>query len=110
MKITTVSASVRYSRPLGDGSYKTVELGAEATLTAQETWTEAQASLYQELGNQLKTLWTAKNGGSANGSTLDHHCQEHSSAFQRYEKGSQVWYAHKQGQEWCRERGYCHVN
>jgi hypothetical protein len=28
MKVTTVSASVRYSKALGDGSHKTVELSA----------------------------------------------------------------------------------
>ena len=104
MKITTISAHVRYSKPMGDGSYKTVELGAEATLTAQDKWTEAQASLYQELGHQLKALWTAKNGGSANGNTSDHYCQEHGTAFQRYEKEGRIWYAHKHGEKWCKER------
>ena len=38
MKITTVSASVRYSKALGDGSRKTVELGAEGTLTTNKQW------------------------------------------------------------------------
>ena len=100
MKITTISAHIRYSRPLGDGSYKTVELGAEATLTAEEPWTKAQANLYQELGQQLKALWS----NNANGGTSNHYCQEHSTDFQRYKKGSQVWYAHKQGDKWCKER------
>ena len=104
MKITTISASVRYSKPLGDGSYKTVELGAEATLTGQDIWTEAQASLYQELGQQLKALWSTNSNGGASGGTSSHYCFEHGMNFQRYEKGSQVWYAHKQGQEWCKER------
>ncbi len=104
MKITTISANVRYSKPLGDGSYKTVELGAEATLNGEDKWTAAQACLYQELGHQLKALWSTNSNGSANGGTSDHHCQEHSTAFQRYEKGSQVWYAHKNGEKWCKER------
>ena len=105
MQITTISASVRYSKPLGDGSYKTVELGAEATLTAEETWTEAQANLYQALGHQLKALWTSNGNSGANGHpTPGHYCLEHGTAFKQYEKASQVWYAHKQGQEWCRER------
>lgn len=104
MKVTTVSASVRYSKPMGDGSYKTVELGAEATLTAEETWTKAQASLYQELGQQLKALWIANSNGSANVGTSEHSCQEHGTAFRKYEKDGRVWYAHKHGQEWCKER------
>ena len=105
MKITTVSASVRYSKPLGDGSYKTVELGAEATLTAEDIWIEAQASLYQELAHQLKSLWTSNSSGSADVQPAPgHFCQEHGMAFQRYEKGSQVWFAHKAGSKWCKEK------
>ncbi len=50
MNVTTVSATVRYSKPLPDGAWKAVELSAEASLEPDETWTEAQASLYQELG------------------------------------------------------------
>jgi hypothetical protein len=41
MKITTVSASVRFSKALGDGQHKTVELAAEAFLDDEEVWTEA---------------------------------------------------------------------
>lgn len=106
MKVTTVSASVRYSKPMGDGSFKTVELGAEATLTNSEAWTEAQAHLYGELGSQLKALWTAKSNGntSSASTTPDHYCQEHKTEFKRYEKEGRVWYAHKNGQKWCREK------
>lgn len=57
MKVTTVSASVRFSGALGGSRFKTMELSAEATLDGKETWTEAQASLYQQLGCQIKTLW-----------------------------------------------------
>ena len=63
MKVTTVSASVRFSKALGDGVHKTVELSAAAALQGQETRAEAQANLYQQLGQQLKTLWD--NGKSA---------------------------------------------
>jgi len=115
MKITTVSATVRYSKPLPDGSWKSVELSAEATLEPQETWTEAQARLYTDLGQQLRTLWTEKaNGnGQANNDAVkaedtsngqsEHYCQEHQTEFRRYEKEGRVWYAHKAGQKWCRE-------
>ena len=68
MKVTTISASVRYSKVLGDGSHNTVELTAEATLTPQEGWQKAQATLYHQLGEQLKGLWTTKaNGQPTNG-------------------------------------------
>ena len=113
MKVTTVSASVRYSRAINTGEYKTIELSAEATLEPQEAWIEAQASLYTDLGQQLRTLWTAKNGQAANGSAKaedttteqsKHYCQEHQTEFKRYEKEGRVWYAHKAGQKWCREK------
>ncbi len=113
MKITTISASVRYSKAIKTGEYKTIELCAEAALDPNETWTEAQASLYTELGQQLRTLWTAKANGKeqasqgsakAEDTTTEHYCQEHQTEFKRYEKEGRVWYAHKAGQKWCREK------
>ena len=107
MKVTTVSASVRYSRAINTGEYKTIELSAEATLEPQEDWIEAQASLYTDLGQQLRTLWTAKANGNeqtANGTgQSEHYCQEHQAEFKQYEKEGRMWYAHKAGQKWCRE-------
>jgi hypothetical protein len=61
MRIATVSASVRFSKALGDGQHKTAELSAEAFLD-DEVWTEAQGSLYHQLGEQLKTLWANGKG------------------------------------------------
>ena len=113
MKVTTISASVRYSRAINTGEYKTIELCAEATLEPNETWTEAQAALYQDLGQQLRTLWTVKNGQATNGSAKaegsiteqsDHYCQEHQTEFKRYEKDGRTWYAHKAGSKWCRQK------
>ena len=46
MKVTTVSASVRFSKAIEDGQHKLAELSAEAALDGQAAWTEAQASLY----------------------------------------------------------------
>ena len=112
MKVTTVSASARFSKALGDGVHKTVELSAEAQVDARENWREAQARLYQELGQQLKALWATRgngNGTSGNGkaeATPDHYCQEHGVAFKRFEKEGRAWYSHRtDGGEWCRERG-----
>ena len=62
MKVTTVSANIRYSQDTGHGAWKVVELGAEATVGQRENWTEAQAALYRQLGCQLKTLWANVNG------------------------------------------------
>jgi len=42
---------------------KAVEVGAEAAVDARETWQTAQARLYAELGQQLKSLWANGNGG-----------------------------------------------
>jgi hypothetical protein len=112
MKVTTVSASVRYSKALGDGSHKTVELSAEATLTPQEEWHKEQATIYHQLGDQLKGLWTSKtNGQHANGTASvkgngngEHHCQEHGASFKRHDKDGQTWYSHKANGKWCNER------
>jgi hypothetical protein len=108
MKITTISASVRYSKALGDGSHKTVELSAEATVNGED-WHTAQAALYTELGQQLKALWSANGNGSqqATGTAPQqtaHYCQQHQTEYKRYEKEGRLWYAHKDGQKWCRER------
>ena len=59
---------------MADAWHKTIELSAETTLDGKETWTEAQASLYQQLGCQPMVLW-------ANG--IDHKAQNgHDSAAQ----------------------------
>jgi hypothetical protein len=65
MQVDRVSATVRYSAE-AKGAWRTMELGGEATVAPGESWKVAQASLYQDLGHQIKTLWS-KNG-SANGS------------------------------------------
>ena len=46
----TVSANIRYSKQLPGGAWKGLELSVEAALEGQDTWTEAQATLYDELG------------------------------------------------------------
>ena len=62
MKVTTVSANIRYSKDTGQGAWKVIELGADATVDANETWQQAQASLYQQLnqsqgGNYILERW-----------------------------------------------------
>ncbi len=115
MNVVTVTANVRFSKALVDGSHKTVELGAEAAVGKGEAWQEAQAALYAALGTQIKALWG--NGTSkaqetptppvalpAPAQAPDHYCQEHGSAYKRYEKEGKSWYAHKGPDgKWCRE-------
>jgi hypothetical protein len=112
MRIATVSASVRFSKALGDGQHKTVELSAEAFLDDDEVWTEAQGNLYRELGQQLKTLWANGNSKAAQEPTTveapttksEHYCQEHRTEYNRYGKDGRVWYSHKVGNKWCKEK------
>ncbi len=53
IKLTTVSANIRYCKDTGNRAWKAVELGAEATLDAKDTWQAAQHQLYGELSQQL---------------------------------------------------------
>ena len=115
MKVTTVSANIRYSRDSGHGAWKVVELGAEATVEQREKWTDAQGALYHQLGQQLKALWTngqkpAQKPDEAVDDTKptetpDHYCHEHQMPFKRYTRGENVWYSHKMAEgKWCREK------
>ena len=100
-----------------------MEIGAEATLDGKEPWT-AQASLYRQLGCQLKTLWPNGTGHKADngaeepiGTTPEpessptpsqppgHYCQEHQTPFKRYSRGENAWYSHKTADgKWCKEK------
>ena len=99
MKVTTVSASVRFSGAVGESRFKTIELSAEAALDGTETWAEAQASLYQQLGCQLKALWANGNDQQAEAEEPasepepppEHYCQEHAMPFKRYTRGESGW-------------------
>lgn len=59
MKVKKISANVRYSKAIRPGTYKTVELSAEASIDPKESWEDAQVELYHALGQQLKTLWVS---------------------------------------------------
>ena len=122
MKITNISANIRFSKALDDGSYKTIQLGAEATVKSQESWREAQSKLYEQLGQNLKRLWASRNGkerletskdtvkdqiplSGQSRASQEHFCVEHGVGFQRYEKNGNVWFSHKtQDGSWCREK------
>lgn len=57
MKVTTISANIRFSKDIGYGAWKVIEVGAETTLDAKDTWQAAQHQLYGELSQQLQRLW-----------------------------------------------------
>jgi hypothetical protein len=82
------------------------------TLAKLDKWQKAQASLYDQIGQQLNILSSAKdngNGQTANGNgridaTPGHYCQEHGVAFKRHDKDGRMWYSHKlNGGKWCNE-------
>ena len=120
MKIDRVTATIKYSQDTGKGAWKAVEVGAEGTVDARETWQAAQARLYAELGQQLKTLWANGNGGKVVGApeshvepvpatepteTPAHYCREHQTAFKQHSRGENAWYSHKRPDgNWCREK------
>jgi hypothetical protein len=124
MKVTTVSANIRYSQDTGKGAWKAVEIGAEATVDQRERWDTALASLYADLGQQLKALWANGNGRKAQEAPEkptdapsepeptqasppppEHYCQEHQTPFKQYSRGDSIWYSHKtKDGKWCREK------
>lgn len=60
MKVDRIKATVRYSKELeGTGAWKSVEIGAEATVEEPEQWKGALAQLYAELGREMKQLWVS---------------------------------------------------
>lgn len=60
MYITIVKANVRYSKQLSQGEYKTLELGAEASILPGDDWSLCQKSLYDTLSNNLTEIWDTK--------------------------------------------------
>lgn len=44
MKVAAITASVRYSKALGDGQHKTIELSVVATLEPKDDWQEESMS------------------------------------------------------------------
>jgi hypothetical protein len=117
MRVTEVSTVVRYSAE-AKGAWRSIEVGATATLTASdETLEVAQQELYARLSRQLKTLWANGNGKAetqeqpSNGSespatTRQHFCMEHNQEFKKRTGPHGVFYSHqiKGTKDWCNER------
>ena len=66
MRVTTIKATLRYSQDTGEGSWKSLEVGAEAELAPNEDWHTAQHGLYRQLGEQMRVLWANGNGKGQN--------------------------------------------
>jgi hypothetical protein len=115
MRVTTVTATLRYSAE-AKGAWRSIEVGAEATLThSDESWETAQAELYHRLGQQLKTLWS-NGGGKAETQeppqaetppVKEHWCSEHCVEFKkRTGRYGEFWSHQITGtHQWCNEKG-----
>jgi hypothetical protein len=111
MKVTTVTATIKYSAE-AKGAWRTIELGAEAQVALNEDWHTAQEQLYLQLGQQMKTLWANGNGKSAAQElpepetpppAREYWCAEHKTKFRKFVKGNQTWYSHRTSNGWCKE-------
>jgi hypothetical protein len=132
MEVTKVNANIRFSKDIGNGAWKVVELGCEATVGPDEDWTLCQSGLYAVLAGQLRSLWSqntlspehaSKGPEKAAEGTWEavehysppaesarpparsaHWCSEHGTEFRKFEKDGRTWYSHKAGDGWCKER------
>ena len=123
MEVNKIAAHIRFSKDIG-GSWKSVELSAEASVSDREHWKQSQSELYFQLTDQLRQLWHNGNGAVLNGNSgteihveppvepepvsgsrepLEHWCEEHRVDFKRRTKNGTVWYSHRQGSGWCNE-------
>jgi len=68
MQISKIAAHVRFSKDIG-GSWKSVELSAEASVSDREHWKQAQSELYFQLTDQLRQLWNNGAGAPLNGAS-----------------------------------------
>jgi len=121
MQISKIAAHVRFSKDIG-GSWKSVELSAEASVSDREHWKQAQSELYFQLTDQLRQLWNNGAGAPLNGASgaeshgeppaaseptetpREHWCEEHQAEFKRRQKAGVIWYSHKAPDgSWCSE-------
>ncbi len=124
MQISKIAAHVRFSKDIG-GSWKSLELAAEADVTIMDDWTVCQAELYSQLSQQLRQLWNNGNGTALNSQNggeshveppaepapvsgsetrLEHWCDEHQAEFKRRQKAGVIWYSNKGPDgSWCNE-------
>ena len=63
MQVNKIILALRYSKELPTGSWKSLEIGAEAVPSEDRDWQEQQRELYAELSQQLKALFSGGNTG-----------------------------------------------
>ncbi len=120
MEVNKIAAHIRFSKDIG-GSWKSLELAAEADVTIMDDWTVCQAELYSQLSQQLRQLWNNGNGAALNGAggteshgeppaasepaqtPREHWCYPHKREWKRRTKNGMTWYSHRQGKGWCNE-------
>jgi len=61
MQVNKITLALRYSKELPNGSWKSLEIGAEAVPSQDTPWQEQQKELYAELSQQLKALFSGGN-------------------------------------------------
>jgi hypothetical protein len=112
VKVTTISANLRFSKDIGHGAWQVIEIGAEVSIDPGENWQTAQSVLYQQLGQQMTVLWNNGTGKPAQepptpetpAPKREHWCEVHQSDYKKFEKEGKVWFSHKTTEgKWCRE-------
>ena len=125
MIVNKVSVHLRYSADTGAGSWRTVELGAEASLEGDETLHDATQELYGQVKAELAQIWhtpvkeqpaaAAPAPAPARGQAspqpapaVAHWCSDHGVAFKQQSNERGSWFSHRvdqsQGGGWCREK------
>jgi hypothetical protein len=124
MEVTRISATLRHSKEIG-GSWKSLEIGAEATVDPREDWMKATAYLYSQLAQQFRQLWS-QNGATPHaqdsseghqmpvqpssalsdaGGHPEHYCQAHQTEYvKRTGKNGATFYSHRQEDGWHNEK------
>ena len=113
MRVTKVTANLRYSAE-AKGAWRSIELGAEASLTSSnEDWEAAQADLYHQLGQQLNRFWSNGNRKVEPrvppelepAPAKEHWCNEHQTEFKAKTGPHGEFYSHRiPGSSWCNEK------
>ena len=111
MKVTTISANLRFSKDIGHGAWKVIEIGTEASVDLREDWQSAQTALYQQLVQQMAILWNNAKPAQqppnieTPAPKFDHWCEPHQMEFKRRNGKNGVFYSHKAPDcNWCNER------
>ena len=63
MQVNKIILALRYSKELPTGSWKSLDIGAEAVPSEDRAWQEQQRELYAELSQQLKALFSGGDAG-----------------------------------------------